>query len=187
METNQNLTDEQLSLDSDLAQAAGEAKPRNQGLIRAKRDPEKKLYELLYIVSNQYTENELEQIRARIDGILAKYGATAVYQEFLGKRRLAYPILKASHGYYLLTEFELADNAEFKAINHELKFNKEIIRFQIVIKPRVAQEAPVKKRFRESLEAKSEARERPTRTEKKVNMKNLDEKLDEILKQDEII
>ncbi|MEK7167533.1 MAG: 30S ribosomal protein S6 [Patescibacteria group bacterium] len=186
MENNQSLTDEQLSLDNDMAKASGEAKPKSQGQIRAKHDPEKKLYELLYIVSNQYTENELEQIRTRVDGILAKYGATIVYQEFLGKRRLAYPIDKVNHGYYLLTEFDLADNVQFQPLNHELRFNKEIVRFQIIIKPRVAQEAPVKKHFREPLEAKPETKERPAKAEKK-NMKNLDEKLDEILKEDEII
>lgn len=172
---------------SDNMPATDKIKQKTPGQIRAKHDPEKKLYEMLYIVSNQYTEDELEKIRTRVEDTLTKYGATIVYREFLGKRRLAYPILKINHGYYLLIEFELADNSEFKAINHELKFNKEILRFQIVIRPRTAQEAPIKRHLREPLEPKPEIKQRSARTEKKVNMKNLDEKLDEILKQDEII
>lgn len=150
-------------------------------------------YELLYIVANQYTEEEAKNIQAKVNAMLEKNGAILGYQENMGKKKLAYPINHIAHGYYFLVEFELEDGTKLKDINENLRLDKEILRAQIVIKKEKTTEAELKKqkekRERNSGEEKETAKpatEKPERT-KKADMKNLDEKLDEILKTDDLV
>ena len=159
-----------------------------------------KNYELLYIVANQYTEDELKTIKEKVNSILKKYGAELGYSEFLGKKRLAYPINKVNHGYYLVVEFELADPTSIKSLANDLKLDKEVLRAQIIAKPKITQkeiERQARQRARAAQEDKARSDGKPAlkftrakeakKESKKVDMKQLDEKLEEILKDDIII
>lgn len=172
-------------------------------------------YELLYIVSNQYTEDELTAIKQKVNAIIAKNGGVIGYEDFMGKKKLAYPIQKALHGYYQVAEFELEDTANLAVINNELKLDKEVVRAQMIAKPKITPAEIKRKKEREARGDQDEERtdhndrddrtdrrershriervERPVRIEKKVSeseskikTKNLDEKIDEILKEDVI-
>jgi len=152
-----------------------------------------KNYELLYIVSNQYTEDELQVVKAKINTLLQKYGGVLGFSEFLGKKKLSYPINKINHGYYLVVEFELEDPTMIKSIGNDLKLDKEVLRAQIITKPKIT-EAEIERQKRQRARAAEEAK--PKTEEKKVvkprefkkkEMKNLDDKLDEILNDDTII
>jgi small subunit ribosomal protein S6 len=150
-------------------------------------------YELLYIVSNQYTEDELLPIREKVNSILGKYGAQLGFSEFLGKKKLAYPIDKVNHGYYVVVEFELEDGSAIATINNDLKLDKEVLRAQIIAKPKITEkeiERAQKQRARAAEEAAPNATPKPVakkpEAKKKVDMKQLDEKLDEILSDDSI-
>ena len=151
-------------------------------------------YELLYIVPNQYTEEELKTIKEKIDSMLKKYGAVIGYEELMGKKKLAYPINKVAHGYYVVTEFELEDGQQMKNISEFLRLDKEILRAQIISKKKMtAEEQEKEKRQRADkpeervkLPIEEKPKAKPS-TEKKVDMKNLDEKLEEILQTDDII
>ncbi|MFA5047413.1 MAG: 30S ribosomal protein S6 [Patescibacteria group bacterium] len=151
-------------------------------------------YELLYIVPNQYTEGELNAIKEKIDSMLKKYGAILGYEELMGKKKLAYPINKIAHGYYVMTEFELADGREMKNINEFLRLDKEILRAQIISKKKMTAEEQEKERHqradkpeeRVKLPVEEKPRSKPS-VEKKVDIKNLDEKLAEILQTDDIV
>ena len=46
-----------------------------------------KNYELFYLVSNQYTEDELKTIKEKVNSILKKYGGQLGYRESLGKKK----------------------------------------------------------------------------------------------------
>ena len=152
-----------------------------------------KNYELFYLVSNQYTEDELKTIKEKVNSILKKYGGQLGYSESLGKKKLAYPINKINHGYYVITEFELADPTLMKSISNDLKLDKEVLRAQLIAKPKITLmeiERQKRQRAKAAEEAKPKAEERPMakqKESKKVDMKQLDEKLDEILKDDAII
>lgn len=152
-----------------------------------------KNYELLYIVSNQYTEDELKTIKEKINALLQKYGAVLGFGEFLGKKKLAYPINKINHGYYVVAEFELEDPTVVKAISNDLKLDKEVLRAQIISKPKITQaeiERQKRQRAKAAEEAKPKTEEKKVvkpKESKKMEMKNLDEKLDEILRDDAII
>lgn len=152
-----------------------------------------KNYELLYIVSNQYTEDELKTIKDKVNSLLQKYGGVLGFSEFLGKKKLAYPIDKVNHGYYVVAEFELEDPTLIGTINNDFRLDKEILRFQIITKPKITPEEierQKRQRARAAEETKPYADEKKTskpKEVKQVNMKNLDDKLDEILSDDAII
>jgi small subunit ribosomal protein S6 len=150
-------------------------------------------YELLYIVANQYTEEEAKNIQSKVNSMIEKIGGVLGYQENMGKKKLAYPINHVAHGYYFLAEFELEDGTKLKDISENLRLDKEILRAQIVTKKEKTTEAELKKqkalREKNSTEEKETATpttEKPERT-KKADMKDLDEKLDEILKTDDLV
>lgn len=152
-----------------------------------------KNYELLYIVSNQYTEDELKTIKEKVNSILQKYGAVLGFSEFLGKKKLAYPINKINHGYYVVSEFELEDPTVVKSISNDLRLDKEVLRAQIISKPKITQEE-IERQNRQRARAAEEAKPKPEEKKvvkqketKKPEMKNLDDKLDEILRDDAII
>jgi ribosomal protein S6 len=152
-------------------------------------------YELLYIVSNQYTDDEAQKIKIKIDGLLKSHGAILGVEENLGKKKLAYSIGQVVHGYYFLAEFELEDGAKLKEINDYLRLDKEILRAQIIVKKKLTPEEIEKIKKHEAHKAKAAAvlasgtTAKPTSkpAEKKVNIKNLDEKLEEILKTDDLV
>lgn len=146
-------------------------------------------YELLYIVSNQYTDDEAKKIKERIDGVIKSFGGEISREEDMGKKKLAYPIGQVAHGYYFLTEFDLEDGPKLKDLNNFLRLDKEIVRAQIVTKKKLTPEQLEKIRKQEAYRAKNEKSEaKPAKAEeKKADIKNLDEKLDEILKTDDLV
>jgi len=152
-----------------------------------------KNYELLYIVSNQYTEDELKTIKDKVNTLLQKYGGVLGFTEFLGKKKLAYPIDKVNHGYYVVAEFELEDPTLIATISNDFRLDKEILRSQIITKPKITTEEierQKRQRARAAEESKPKVEEKRAskpRESKKADMKNLDDKLDEILSDDAII
>lgn len=167
-----------------------------------------KNYELFYIVPNQYTEDEAKKIEEKVDNLLKKFGAVIGFQEFLGKRKLAYPINKIAHGYYIVTEFELEEGANMAKIDNELRLDKEILRAQIIQKHKITEKEIARQKKQRSEAARiensgteerpnthshSHVHSKPTPVEKvekkekeKVGIEKLDEKLEEILQDDNI-
>lgn len=151
-------------------------------------------YELLYLVSANHTEDELEPIKQKIRDAINKFEGSITFEDGLGKKKLAYPIEKNQQGYYLLTEFDL-DGKNLASLDKDLKLTNELLR-HIVVKRKAAKQT---NRLRlsedmaseskisgkpESKEDKSKDKEAPAKTkqeESKVNLDDLDEKLDEIL------
>ena len=159
-------------------------------------------YELLYIIPNQYTDDEAQKIREKINGMLKSHGAIMGIEEDMGKKKLAYPIGQVAHGYYFLAEFELEDGSKLQEINNFLRLDKEVLRAQIIVKKKLTPEQIEKARKHEAARNKmmKEAAEKegtttapsagshPAKAEdRKVNIKNLDEKLEEILKSDNLV
>jgi len=157
-----------------------------------------KNYELLYIISNQYTDDEAKQISDKVNQMLLSHEAALGYSENLGKRKLAYPINKVAHGYYVLVEFELADGTKLGEISNWLRLDKEILRAQIIAKKKMTPEE-IEKQKQQNLEMKEIEKtedkadkpafveKKPKKEEKKIETKNLDDKLNEILTGDELV
>ena len=90
------------------------------------------LYEVLYIVANKYTENEVPKIMESVHQLAQKYNGTIKKEVNYGKRRLAYPIKHNHYGYYILNHIEL-DTAASKQLNNELRLHEDILRHLISI------------------------------------------------------
>jgi small subunit ribosomal protein S6 len=91
-------------------------------------------YELLYIVSSQYTDQEVTGIQKLVSELLVKNGGKVVSEKNLGKIKLAYPIQKQRHGSYILTYFD-AESETVKETNRLLGLMDEVLRHTMLIRP----------------------------------------------------
>ncbi|MEA3449517.1 MAG: 30S ribosomal protein S6 [Patescibacteria group bacterium] len=157
-------------------------------------------YEMLYIVSNQYTEDEVKPIVDGVNKTIEKYDGKITYSEVWGKKKFCYPINHKHHGYYFLVEFDLV-GSKINKFDRETGFNAEIVRHMIVAKKlrsvleieeekRVAEgRAKAKIKQAEEKEIKEEKKEKKekSKSKKAVDLEDLDAKLDKILDTDDLL
>ncbi|MDA3839615.1 MAG: 30S ribosomal protein S6 [Patescibacteria group bacterium] len=119
-------------------------------------------YELLYIVSNKYTEKEIAPIAEKIQKLIKDSEGVVTYTEDWGKKKLAYPINHFNHGYYFLIEFDLV-GVKLNWVNTEIRHMSEVLRHQIISKKKRSSEEIadekriVEKQAQRALEKKAEA------------------------------
>ncbi|MFC1678398.1 30S ribosomal protein S6 [Patescibacteria group bacterium] len=147
-------------------------------------------YEILYIISNKFTEEETKPIQEKIKKIITDNGGRITFEEEWNKKKLAYPIKHNNHGYYVLTEFDV-EGKRLEKINETLRMTNEVIRFQIVIKE-IKKAKPATTKARKVPEKKEVDLVKKEKDEKKipkakVDLKALDEKLDKILDTDDLL
>jgi len=165
-------------------------------------------YELTYIVSIKFIDDELNKIMEKIEGIVAELGGTISGREVLGKQKLAYPLKQIHQGTYVSVEFDMESDKVLK-LDTDLKLMGELLRHMIIKKRiKTAEELEREKQVQEKLRKEKEAEltnlektEKEEKTEektvevapkkedkesKKASLEDLDKKLDEILT-DEII
>jgi len=146
-------------------------------------------YELLYIISNKYSEDELAPIVEKVKKIINDNGGNISHNEEWGKKRLAYPIKHFRHGYYNLVEFDL-EGEKIAKIDIALRMASEILRHQIVKKKqKTVEEIKREKEIAEKITDIKKAKEKKDedKNDKKVELKDLDEKLDKILETDNLL
>jgi len=150
-------------------------------------------YELLYIIPNKFTEEEAGAINKKVSDIITNHKGNISASEYWGKKRLAYPINNNNHGYYNLIEFSL-ERENLAEINQVLRMSNEVLRHQIVKKEikTVAQIEEDKKIASKiaSRQAKKEnevKEKEKAKDEKKLELKDLDAKLDKILETDDLL
>ncbi|MFA5163645.1 MAG: 30S ribosomal protein S6 [Patescibacteria group bacterium] len=161
-------------------------------------------YEILFIVPNKYTEAEAKQVIAKTSDIIKENGGTITLEEYWGKKRLAYAIKQNHYGYYGLFEFDL-EGENLAKLDKTFRLSNEILRHQIVKKAlRSPEEIKLEKERREKIDLKkaeaekdkkpskaaapaSPASSAPTSAKAKVDLKDLDEKLEGILSATDLI
>lgn len=84
-------------------------------------------YELLYIVSNQFTDAEIEKISKQVADEVTNAGGTVLSSRPIGKIRLAYPIKKQRHGTYVLVHFD-AESSVVEVLNRKFGLTEEMLR-----------------------------------------------------------
>lgn len=152
-------------------------------------------YEMLFIISNKYSEDELEPIVEKVKKIITDNKGNITYSEVWGKKRLAYPIKHFNHGYYFLVEFDLPGE-KLSEVDRALRIADEVLRHQIVSKKqksaleiekeKIISEKIVAKKQKESKEIKAE-KEKAKTDKGKTRLEDLDEKLDKILETDDLL
>jgi len=153
-------------------------------------------YEAIYLISNKYSENELEPIHESINELFQNNGGIIVTEENWGKRKLSYPIKHFYHAYYYLLEYDLPTE-NVQKIDNSLRLDERILRHLIVQKrikteteiikeqkaaQRIAKEqSEINKTLEEKNAIKEKEQEEEKKEKKELNMAELDEKLDKIL------
>lgn len=152
-------------------------------------------YELLYLISNKFSEEEVKPIAEKVNGLITANGGKITASEELGKKRLAYPIKGFRFGYYNLVEFDMVGENLAK-LDRALRLADEVLRQQIVVKIVKTEEQIAKeKKIAEKIAAKNMAAEKVAKEKEvakekdkdKVELKDLDEKLDKILETDNLL
>lgn len=168
-------------------------------------------YELLSIVSNQYTDAEVEAIAGKVKEEITGAGGTVISSEVIGKIRLAYPIKKQRHGTYVLAFFD-AEPSALAALTRKLTLSDELLRHTITARRQGAEAtrfelssyvAPLSEEARQARFERQAPRERTSERrapvsakplpppapvvaslEPKMSIEELDKKLDDMLDKD---
>ncbi|HNX10575.1 MAG TPA: 30S ribosomal protein S6 [bacterium] len=161
-------------------------------------------YELLFIISNRFTEDEAKKCVAKVENIITQGEGKISASEFWGKKRLAYPIKHETYGYYNLVEFDLERTALAK-LEEKLRLDHEVLRHLIVIKKlKTDEQLQKEKKISEKISTKKAAvlKEQKTQEEKvakdkvskakdkdkdKSDINSLDEKLEGILNANDLL
>lgn len=88
-------------------------------------------YELLYIISNKFTEDEAKAIAQKIEALVVSNEGAVTYREDWGKKKLAYPIDHFGFGYYMYVEFDV-NPLKILKIERSIRLMHEVIRHQIL-------------------------------------------------------
>lgn len=129
-----------------------------------------KFYELTFLISPLLDQKQVEAIIKEIKELILQKGGKIETEMPPVKRKLGYPILKFSEA--ILASFDFVNSeATAPEIKNEIKLKKDILR-HILFQKQKKVFIPRKKSL------SSRARSKP----KKVELKDLDKKLEEILK-----
>lgn len=154
-------------------------------------------YELLYLVSGNFTETELAPIRQKVLGYIKKHEGKITYEDNFGKKKLAYPIMANHQGYYLMAEFDL-EGAKLQALEKEIALTNEVLRHMVMVKKVSTSGIAKKPTLNMDIEPRVDTRTakpkvvaempkveiKPEEEKDKLKLEDLDEKLDEILEGD---
>ena len=111
-------------------------------------------YELVYIVSPDATEQDVSDLHAQVEAIVARYGGEMVRSDTWGRRKLAFRIGKHREGTYVLEVF-MGTGELTKELDRRLKVIDSVIRHLIV---RVDEELRLAERTRARREAEVQRR-----------------------------
>jgi small subunit ribosomal protein S6 len=160
-------------------------------------------YEILFIVSNRFTEDEAKQSIVKVEKLITDNGGKITLNEYWGKKKLAYPIKHETYGYYQLFEFDI-ERPELVKLDEKLRLDHEILRFMIITK-KVKSEEQIKKEkkisdkinskkiaeAKEKVETQKVAEKKETKAKTpakaKVDIEDLDAKLEGILNAKDLI
>lgn len=143
-----------------------------------------KNYELLVIVPAKVTDQEVPAVSEKIAKIIIQEGGQVILEDFLGRKKLCFPIKKNEVGSYLLFEMS-GENDLNKKLEKVFKLTPEILRYLIIVDPPTKEESTPKAPATEKPAAKPVAATKPRKESKdKISLEDLDEKLDNILEDD---
>ena len=159
-----------------------------------------KHYELLYVITNTYSDNEIDPVKTKVEELITANGGEIKYKESWGTKKLAYRINNNHSGYYELIQFDLkAEN--LAPIEQKLRLDADLLRSMIVkisaitepekkqaekIAQSQTQVEEIKQLKKEELE-KEVISDKKEKQAKKLDLKELDEKLDKILDVDSLL
>jgi small subunit ribosomal protein S6 len=124
-----------------------------------------KTYQLTYLVSGKISRKELEKLEERVNSEIEKEGGVLVGKDLSIERKTAYPIKKEEEVFLVSLDFNFSPE-KIKDLEKKLKEENKILRYLILVK-----------------EKKEKPAEKETLKKKKVELKEIEKKLKEILEE----
>jgi len=90
-------------------------------------------YELVYIVRPDFTEEQVQAVITKYNGIITTQGGTLERTDLWERRRLAYEIKGQSEGIYIVTVFKSLPNVEAE-LRRVFRISEDTLR-SIIVKP----------------------------------------------------
>lgn len=155
-------------------------------------------YELMYIIQPGLTEAARKKLIQEIATEIENIGGKVFHEDDWGLRDFAYTIGGHSNGYYFIRYFNGANPKAIADLDRDLRLNQDIVRHVIFALPKewemltyettdeldaelqASKASKVAVKTKKTVEAKSE--DIPA----KVDKKKLDDKLDQIMKDDDL-
>jgi small subunit ribosomal protein S6 len=90
-----------------------------------------RIYELMFIVRPDMTEEDLDKLLAMLQSIVPASGGSIVKVDKMGKRRLAYTVKRFHEGIYVLMVVE-GGGAVIHELERRLRVTEQVIKFLTV-------------------------------------------------------
>jgi ribosomal protein S6 len=132
-----------------------------------------KNYELAYLISSDLSTEEAKSLSEKMAGFVSELQGTIKNNAEPEKRKLGYPIKKKAEAFLASLEFAILPE-KIIGLKEKILSEKQIIRSMIIAKPKENQK---KKKTRQPQPAEKNAP-----VGEKVEIENMDKKIDEILK-----
>jgi len=136
-----------------------------------------KTYELTYLISSELTDEQAGDLQNKISALIKEEGGLIAGEVSILRKKLAYPIKKQSQAYLAVVNFHLPPE-KLTNLEKVLKADSQILRYLMLIKRPIK---AIKKSRMMIIEPKIEK----PKKEKKVELKEIEKKLEEILAQDD--
>ncbi|MBI3538176.1 MAG: 30S ribosomal protein S6 [Chloroflexi bacterium] len=88
-------------------------------------------YELVYIVRPTVDEQTLAAVNEKISKFITDNTGEIIKRDDWGKKRLAYPLMKFTEGFYQVFQLNLPPNA-VRELERSLQLTEDILRYLIV-------------------------------------------------------
>jgi small subunit ribosomal protein S6 len=90
-------------------------------------------YELVYLIADTVAEDKQAAVSAKVQKFITDLGGANIKEENLGRRRLAYEILKNEFATYVQLNFEL-EGSKIVELERDLKLTPAVIRHLLILK-----------------------------------------------------
>jgi len=151
-------------------------------------DTDKQNYELAFHITANLDDAEVQKTRQDLEKYITSNGGTVTFTKEPEKGRLAYPILHQTSSFFGFFNFILESTDGVEKIRDEIRLNNNILRF-IIIKQKAQSKIDKEDLIRKMASAErrkakaAKAAEKPVQKtdEPKLDEKQIDDKLEEII------
>jgi len=144
----------------------------------------KQNYELSYLISSQASEEAWQEISRKINDFIQAKEGVVLESQLPQKISLAYPIRKENAAWLQITYFSL-DASGIEDLQKKLKEEKGILRFLLLLKRPVKISARRQRKSKEAMKKFVSKEIKEGEAPQKVELKEIEKKLEEILSKDE--
>ena len=149
-----------------------------------------KHYELTYLITPDLSEEELNSFQKIINGFIQEEGGVSTKSRMPLRKKLAYSIKKMGTAYLGILNFNLAPE-RLEEFEKKIRLQSQILRYLILTKkptliretppPLISFERPEEIRIEKAAKEKSFLKKSIKPKEEKVELKEIEKKLEEIL------